>query len=75
MKRILVTSLLSVGLLACQAAAAAGTVTIKWQGVDLNDLALEHEDGTHRAAADIRRDVAQWSSLIQLMQDAGMFED
>lgn len=46
----------------------------KWQGVDLDDLALEHEAGTHRAAADIRRDVAQWSSLIQLMQDAGMFE-
>lgn len=46
----------------------------KWQGVDLDDLTLDLEDGTHRAAADIRRDVAQWSNLIQLMQDAGMFE-
>lgn len=47
----------------------------QWQGIDLAELTLDHEDGTHRAAADIRRDVAQWSSLIQLMQDAGMFED
>lgn len=47
----------------------------KWQGVDLDDLTLDHEDGTHRAAADIQRDVAQWSNLIELMQDAGMFED
>ena len=47
----------------------------KWQGVDLDDLVIDIEDGTHRAAADIRRDVAQWASLIQLMQDAGMFED
>ena len=47
----------------------------QWQGVDLDSLTLDLEDGTHRAAADIRRDVAQWSSLIQLMQDAGMFED
>jgi len=47
----------------------------QWQGIDLAELVLDHEDGTHRAAADIRRDVAQWSSLVQLMQDAGMFED
>ena len=47
----------------------------QWQGIDLAELTLDHEDGTHRAAADIQRDVAQWSSLIQLMQDAGMFED
>jgi oligoribonuclease (3'-5' exoribonuclease) len=48
----------------------------QWQGVDLDSLTLDLdlEDGTHRAAADIRRDVAQWSNLIQLMQDAGMFE-
>lgn len=47
----------------------------QWQGIDLAELTLDHEDGTHRAAADIQRDVAQWSSLVQLMQDAGMFED
>lgn len=47
----------------------------QWQGIDLAELVLDHEDGTHRAAADTRRDVAQWSSLVQLMQDAGMFED
>lgn len=47
----------------------------QWQGIDLADLTLDIEDGTHRAAADIRRDVAQWASLVQLMQDAGMFED
>ena len=46
----------------------------KWQGVDLDDLTLDLEDGTHRAAADVERDVLQWQSLIQLMQDAGMFE-
>lgn len=34
MKNIVVNSLLAAGLLAAQAALAAGTVTIKWQGVD-----------------------------------------
>lgn len=47
----------------------------QWQGIDLSDLTPEHEDSTHRAADDIRRDVAQWSNLIHLMQDAGLFED
>lgn len=48
---------------------------IQWQGIDLDDLTPELGDSTHRAAADIQRDIAQWVGLVQLMQDAGMFED
>lgn len=58
MKRILVTSLLSVGLLACQAAAAAGTVTIKWQGVDLAGIKLSTMDAAVSATTPVTSNYA-----------------
>ncbi|MFN3303285.1 MAG: PEP-CTERM sorting domain-containing protein [Roseateles sp.] len=58
MKRILVTSLLSVGLLAAQAAAAAGTVTIKWQGVDLAGIKLSTMDAAVSATTPVTSNYA-----------------
>ena len=47
----------------------------KWQGVDFDEFTADLEDGTHRAAADIRRDITQWATLVELLHDAGMFEE
>lgn len=58
MKRILVTSLLSAGLLAAQAASAAGTVTIKWQGVDLAGIKLSTMDAAVSATTPVTSNYA-----------------
>lgn len=39
----------------------------EWQGIDLNDATESLDTGTHRAAADVERDVLQWQSLIHIM--------
>lgn len=39
----------------------------KWQGIDLDDATESLDTGTHRAAADVERDVLQWQSLIHIM--------
>ncbi|WP_457427157.1 PEP-CTERM sorting domain-containing protein [Roseateles sp. P5_E7] len=44
MKSIIVSSLLTAGLLASQAAVAVGTVTVKWQGIDTAGTKLNTVD-------------------------------
>ncbi len=39
----------------------------KWQGIDLDDATASLDTDTHRAAADVERDVLQWQSLIHVM--------
>lgn len=43
----------------------------KWQGIDMDEFTKHLTDGTHRAGADIERDIAQWRGVISVFNESG----